>query len=338
MPAGAWPSAVTASGEDDLTRSGVPPRHHAHNHRSRSCSPRRPFAAAAVSATLADATIGLERASCSTWPTARVHAALVKLLRHGERLFAANFTVQEGAGRPLTKAPALRCPIPPSRSSSRATSTASLPRRQLCAGCHNAPFGIAGGGGDIVANVFVLGQRFDHMTFDHAETAPTVGATDENGDFVTLASSANSRATLGMFGSGYIEMLARQMTATLQAQRNALAPGQSVQPPPRASRSGGSSATPMGRGTSRRSKAWPPPAWPPARHAAQPHPAAVPPGRQRDLVAPVHEQRANHHHGIQATERFGIGTDPDGDGFRNELTRADVTAVTLFRRPWVPGA
>ena len=35
----------------------------------------------------------------------------------------------------------------------------------------------------------------------------------------------------------------------------------------------------------------------------------------------------NHHHGIQTTERFGRNTDPDGDGFMNEMTRADVTAV-----------
>src|SRR5205823_11984995 len=46
----------------------------------------------------------------------------------------------------------------------------------------------------------------------------------------------------------------------------------------------------------------------------------------------------NHHHGIQSTERFGIGTDPDGDGFVNEMTRADVTAVSLFQATLaVPG-
>ncbi|MBI4483392.1 MAG: thiol oxidoreductase, partial [Acidobacteria bacterium] len=46
----------------------------------------------------------------------------------------------------------------------------------------------------------------------------------------------------------------------------------------------------------------------------------------------------NHHHGIQPTERFGIGTDSDGDGFVNELTRADVTAASVFQATLaVPG-
>jgi len=46
----------------------------------------------------------------------------------------------------------------------------------------------------------------------------------------------------------------------------------------------------------------------------------------------------NHHHGIQSTERFGLDTDPDGDGVTNELTRADVTAVTVWQATLqVPG-
>src|SRR5207245_9909153 len=40
----------------------------------------------------------------------------------------------------------------------------------------------------------------------------------------------------------------------------------------------------------------------------------------------------------QSTERFGIGKDPDGDGFVNEMTRADVTAVSVFQATMaVPG-
>jgi CxxC motif-containing protein (DUF1111 family) len=46
----------------------------------------------------------------------------------------------------------------------------------------------------------------------------------------------------------------------------------------------------------------------------------------------------NQHHGIQSTERFGVGTDPDGDGVVNEMTRADVTAVAVFEATLpVPG-
>jgi hypothetical protein len=44
------------------------------------------------------------------------------------------------------------------------------------------------------------------------------------------------------------------------------------------------------------------------------------------------------HHGIQPEERAGIGVDGDGDGFRNELTRADITAVTVYQATLpVPG-
>ena len=46
----------------------------------------------------------------------------------------------------------------------------------------------------------------------------------------------------------------------------------------------------------------------------------------------------NQHHGIQSTERFGVDTDPDGDGFINEMTRADVTAVSVWQATLpVPG-
>ena len=60
----------------------------------------------------------------------------------------------------------------------------SGPDSNSCVGCHNTPF--AGGGGDRVSEVFVLGQRFDFLDFDHTDTNPTKGAVDEMGNFVTM--------------------------------------------------------------------------------------------------------------------------------------------------------
>ncbi len=137
------------------------------------------------------------------------------LIEFGRKLFTANWTVQEGGGRPLSKGtgdplsdPAAPLVFP------RNFNRVSAPEANSCAGCHNVPF--IGGGGDFVANVFVLGQRFDAVTFNPTDAVPTRGAADDTGRLVNLQSVANSRNTLGMFGSGYVEMLARQITADLQ--------------------------------------------------------------------------------------------------------------------------
>jgi CxxC motif-containing protein (DUF1111 family) len=39
----------------------------------------------------------------------------------------------------------------------------------------------------------------------------------------------------------------------------------------------------------------------------------------------------NLHHGIQAAETYGIGKDPDNDGVSDELSIGDITALTLFQ-------
>src|SRR5215472_14745621 len=148
------------------------------------------------------------------------------LIAYGQKLFTASWTIQEGAGRPMSKGTGmmlsdLREPLLFPRNFNRI----SGPDSNSCSGCHNKPY--IGGGGDIVANVFVLGQRFDFATFSQLDHTPTKNAVDERGVPVTLQTLANSRKTIGMFGSGYIEMLARQITADLQAIRDTIQPGQS---------------------------------------------------------------------------------------------------------------
>src|SRR5215470_4676299 len=151
-----------------------------------------------------------------------------QLIQFGAKLFSAKFTAQEGAGRPLSKGTGAPISDPSSplvfpRNFDRLSS----PDANSCSGCHNAP--TPGAGGDRVTEVFVLAQRFDHLTFDHADGIMTRGAVDESGQFVTMENVTNERKTIGMSGSGFVEMLARQMTAELQAERNATLPGNSTQ-------------------------------------------------------------------------------------------------------------
>jgi len=48
--------------------------------------------------------------------------------------------------------------------------------------------------------------------FDPADKLPTRGAVDEAGRTASLQTIGNLRRSTGMFGAGYLEMLARQMT------------------------------------------------------------------------------------------------------------------------------
>lgn len=260
--------------------------------------------------------------------------SLRDLVEHGQRLFAANWTTQEGGGRPATKGtgapivtPGLRLEFP------RNFNRVSAPDANSCAGCHNAPFGIAGGGGDIVANVFVLGHRFDFATMNQLDVVPTGGTFDEESVAVSLQSIGNSRNTLGMFGSGYIEMLARQITADLQEIRDNLPAG--------------SSAPLISKGISFGILARTGPTWDTSgvtglqasSLAGSPPNLILRPFHQAGAVVSLRQftnNAMNHHHGIQPTERFP--GDPDDDGFGDEMSEADVTAVAIFQATMaVPG-
>ncbi len=262
-------------------------------------------------------------------------------IEHGRRLFDANWTEEEGGGRPLTKGTGRSLsdrslPL----TGSRAFNRISAPDANSCAGCHNAPYGISGGAGDFVTNVFVLGQRFDFATFDPSDKLPTRGSVDEEGEASPLEMIANQRATTGLFGAGYLEMLARQITEELQSIRATIKPGQAKELIAKGIHYGKLTLTKAGiwdtsqvEGLPRLSLL--------STISSNPPSLIIRPWHQASNVVSIREftnNAYNQHHGIQSTERFGVDTDPDGDGFTNELTRADVTAVSVFQAALqVPG-
>ncbi len=262
-----------------------------------------------------------------------------ELLARGREAFQAMWTIEEGGARPLTRGTGgpLANPLSPlvfPRNFNRISSMDS----NGCSGCHNLPF--AGGGGDFVTGVFVAGQRFDDITFDHSDGIPLSGAINEAGEYVTLPKVANYRATLGMFGSGYIEMLARQMTADLQAIRDATVPGTAAE-----LRTKGISFGSLARAADG--------SWLVADVEGLPEQSLLTGGPLKPpslIIHPFHQSGSvvslrqftnnafNHHHGMQSEERFGYGIDADGDGLVNELTRADITAATVWQASLqVPG-
>ena len=266
------------------------------------------------------------------------------LIAWGARIFQANWTIQDGAGRPRTKGNghALSDPTSP-LSGARAFNRVSGPDANSCAGCHNAPYGIPGGAGDFAAGTFVLSQRFDFVTFDRTDSVPTRGAVDELQRPVSLQDVGDFRRSPGLFGAGYIEMLAREITSDLRSIRDCIQPGQT--------RTLVSKGISFGRLTRHRDGSWdvsqvtglpaesllsPPPVNP-----LDPPSLVIRPWHQAGAVVSLREfsnNAFNQHHGMQSTERFGTDTDPDGDGVANELTRADLTAVALFQAAMaVPG-
>jgi len=155
-----------------------------------------------------------------------------------------------------------------------------------------------------------------------------------------LQEAGDFRATTGMFGAGYLEMITRQMTAELQRQRDSIKRGQtgelSAKGVPFGSltlKEDGLWDTSKVTGLGRLSIV--------SAGTTSPPTLIIRPWHQASNVVSLREfsnTAFNQHHGIQSTERFGVDTDPDGDGVKNEMTRADVTAVSVFQATLqVPG-
>lgn len=257
---------------------------------------------------------------------------LKKVLDHGDELFAAQWTKNDGQGRPLTGGTGnpLADPNEP-LVGARAFNLISGPDANGCEGCHNVPF--AGSGGDFKSSLLVLSNRYDFLDFDDNDLTPLKGAANEGGTPVTLQESGNLRAAVSLHGAGYIEMLARQITEDLQADRDTLAAGQSIALV--SERTGDLSFGTLSRDGAGNWDTSAVDGLPPTSVAStgpsDPPTLIIQPFRADGTVVSLRKfanDAMNHHHGIQAFERFGV--DADGDGVENELTTADVTALSAY--------
>lgn len=242
---------------------------------------------------------------------------LPEILEAGAKRFTARFSKPDGQGRPAATGDSK--PTKRDRTVAPEFIRTSGPDANSCQGCHNQPR--MGGSGEFIANVFVLAQFLDPVTES------------------VSSRFSNERNTPGMMGAGAIEMLAREMTADLvrvreTATQRALASGTSVTLPLETKGVSFGSITVRPDGTVDGS----------AIQGVDPDLVIKPFGRKGVIIS-LREftiNAMNHHHGMQAIERFGWPrtgqTDFDEDGVPIELTVGDITACTIFQAALpVPG-
>jgi hypothetical protein len=225
-----------------------------------------------------------------------------EVIKYGETLFMAVFNRLDGAGRPATTADGK--PQTPRPGMLRTTG----PDAHSCASCHNRPR--PGGGGDFATNVFVMADSI------------TPVKDSISSEFV------NERMTLSLFGSGPIEMMAREMTTELHTTRmvainRAFLCSCNVPVHLTAKGIDFGDIIVHGDGTVDTSGV----------HGVSGD-LTIRPFHQNGAAVSIRQftnEGMNQHLGLQSQELFGIDTDPDGDGIKNELTVGDITAIALFQ-------
>jgi mono/diheme cytochrome c family protein/cytochrome c553 len=241
--------------------------------------------------------------------------SLQKLIDAGEILFGAQFTPADGVGRPM--ATQAITPVKRKRPLKDAFFRTAGMDATSCASCHHQP--IMGGAGDFVTNVFVS-EGFTNADFDSLDPQ-----------------FSNERNTNHLFGAGLVELLAREMTAELHAQRaDAVKKARETNEPVTVRLN--AKGVDFGKLT-------------------------VDPdgmvelggldGVDTDLVIRPFSHKGvmtslrqfsvnalNHHHGMQAVERFGVrwtGEDDfDEDGKTDEIRPGDVSAIVAWQATLKP--
>ncbi len=235
---------------------------------------------------------------------------LAKLVADGKHLFTARYTSADGLGRPM----ATQAIIPTLRKHPvdvMFRRTAGL-NSNNCQSCHNVP--VLGGAGDFTANAFIS-EGF------------------ESADFDTLDPQfSNERGSVSLFGDGLIELLAREMTAELRAQRDhAVAAARKSSQPETVSLS--SKGVDFGKLT-----VMPDGLVDFSGLEGIDSDLTVRPFSQKGVFASLRQftvNAGNIHLGLEASERWGkrwTGTaDFDGDGVPDELSPGDVSALVAFQ-------
>ncbi|MEJ8476748.1 di-heme oxidoredictase family protein [Roseibium algae] len=232
------------------------------------------------------------------------------LIESGQRIFEGKYAASDGAGRPN----ATQAIVPTKR---RRPAPHMFQRlagldSNSCASCHNAP--ITGGAGDFTANVFVS-EGFESADFDTIDPQ-----------------FSNERGTNALQGAGLLELLAREMTAALRAQRSQVLAD---------ARNTGAQATIAlnAKGVSFGTlTASPDGTLDISALDGIDDDLTVRPFGQKGVFASLRQftvNALNHHHGLQATERFGAlwtGTnDFDGDKVTNEVGPGQVSALVAWQ-------
>ena len=247
---------------------------------------------------------------------------LDQIVERGEFLFTASFNTLDGAGRPETTDVSPDNFRPP-RAFPDNFNRISGPDANACSSCHGVPR--LGGGGDNATNVFVLADGFHFVNFDASE----------GDDFQahTLRTVGNERTSLGLFGSGYIELLAREMTEDLHAIRD------------EARKQARDSNTPISLPLTTKGVYF-------GTVTASPDGSldtnavegvdsdlVIRPFMQKGTIVSLREfavKAMNQHFGMQASERFGDAVDHDNDGMADELTRGDISSLVVFQATLPP--
>jgi len=235
---------------------------------------------------------------------------LDKLRAQGEHLFTAKFTKLDGAGRPFASHSIL--PTKLKHKSRQMFQRIAGLDANACSSCHNDP--VAGGAGHITANVFVS-EGFTNSQFN-----------------TTDPQFSNERNTNHLMGAGLIELLAREMTTDLLVIRdNALRKSRKIKQPVEANlKSKGVSfgmleAHPDGLVNFDQVE-------------GVDNDLNIRPFSQKGVFTSLRQftvNAMNHHHGMQAVERFGprwTGEDDfDGDKMTNEITLGDISALVAWQ-------